>query len=104
MKIPSLPEIERQSLQKWNEKRTAVVFTTKQVWKLVKAQLDIYPKQKFYVTEATNPAMDYFVNQTKAEVVYGIGGGLAIDTAKYVAANLNKPLFAILRFCQQMPS
>ena len=95
MKIPSLPEIERQSLQKWNEKRTTVVFTTEQVWNLVKDQLDIFPQQKFYVTESTKPAMDYFVNQTKAEVVYGIGGGLAIDTAKYVAANLNKPLFAI---------
>jgi len=95
MKIPSLPEIERQPLQKWNDKRTAVVFTTEQVWGLVKDQLDIFYQQKFYVAEATKPAMDYFVNQTKAEVVYGIGGGLAIDTAKYVAANLKKPLFAI---------
>lgn len=95
MKIPSLPEIERQSLRKWNDKRSAVVFTTEQVWDLVKDQLDIFPHQKFYVAEATKPTMDHFVNQAEGEVVYGIGGGLAIDTAKYVAAHLKKSLFAV---------
>ena len=31
----------------------------------------------------------------KGEVVYGIGGGLAIDTAKYVAAVNELPLIAL---------
>ena len=71
-----------------------VVLTTEPAWQAVNG-IGINPRQLLYVDGNTPAAMTAVADVCEGEVVYGIGGGLAIDTAKYVAAANKLPLIAI---------
>ena len=92
-KIGRLPSIVSCSLADIKERREAVVLTTEPAWDVVK-DLDVHP-QLVYVDGNTKADMTALAEACEGEVVYGIGGGLAIDTAKYVAAANGLPLIAL---------
>ncbi len=92
--IGRLPSILTRAFADIKERREAVVLTTEPAWKAVKG-IDINPHHLIYVDANTAAAMAAFADVCEGEVVYGVGGGLAIDTAKYVAAANELPLIAI---------
>ena len=92
--IGQLPSIVTRAFADIKERREVVVLTTQPAWKAVEG-IDINPHQLLYVEGNTTAAMATFAEDCEGEVVYGIGGGLAIDTAKYVASANELPLIAI---------
>ena len=93
-KIERLPSIVRCSLADIKERREVFVLTTEPAWEVVRG-IDVHPQQAIYVDGNTKADMTALAETCEGEVVYGIGGGLAIDTAKYVAATNGLPLIAI---------
>ena len=93
-KIGRLPSIVRCSLADIKERREAVVLTTEPAWEAVK-DIDVHSQQTIYVDGNTKADMTALAEACAGEVIYGIGGGLAIDTAKYVAAANGLPLIAL---------
>ena len=92
--IGRLPNIMTRAFADIKERREAVVLTTEPAWKAVKG-IEINPHQLIYVVGNTAAAMAALADVCEGEVVYGIGGGLAIDAAKYVASANELPLIAI---------
>ena len=93
-KIGRLPSIVRCPFASIKEHREAVVLTTDPAWNAVSG-IDINTQDPIYVVGNTKADMLALAEACKAEVVYGIGGGLAIDTAKYVASANGLPLVAL---------
>ena len=93
-KIGRLPSIVRCPFANIMEHREAVILTTAPAWKVVNG-IDINTQHPIYVEGNTQTDMAALVEACNGEVVYGIGGGLAIDTAKYVAAAKGLPLVAL---------
>ena len=93
-KIERLPSIVNCAFADINEKRDAVVLTTEPAWAVVSG-IAVHPKQLIYVDGNTSAYMATLAEACKGEVVYGIGGGLAIDTAKYIASTNELPLVAL---------
>ncbi len=92
--IGRLPRIVRCSVADIKARHDAIVLTTEPAWQVVK-NMGINPHQLIYVEGNTEAAMATLAETCKGEVVYGIGGGLAIDTAKYVASANRLPLIAL---------
>jgi glycerol-1-phosphate dehydrogenase [NAD(P)+] len=93
-KIGRLPSIVRCAFADVNDRRDAVILTTEPAWAVVSG-IAVNPKQLIYVEGNTKADMTALAEACEGEVVYGIGGGLAIDTAKYVAAANRLPLVAL---------
>ena len=93
-KIGRLPDMVRCPFADIKERRDAIVLTTEPAWKAVKG-IDINSHQLIHVTGNTDAAMAAIAEACEGEVVYGIGGGLTIDTAKYVAAANGLSLIAL---------
>ena len=93
-KIGRLPSIVRCPFANIKEHREAIVLTTAPAWKAV-IGIDVNTQHPIYVEGNTQADMAVLAEACKGEVVYGIGGGLAIDTAKYVAAKKRLPLVAL---------
>lgn len=93
-KIGRLPSIVRCPFSNIKEHRKAVVLTTAPAWKVVDG-IDINTQHPIYVEGNTQADMAALAETCQGEVVYGIGGGLAVDTAKYVAAAKRLPLVAL---------
>ena len=93
-KIGRLPSIVRCPFSNIKEPREAVVLTTAPAWKVVDG-IDINTQHPIYVEGNTQADMVALVEACEGEVVYGIGGGLAVDTAKYVAAAKDLPLVVL---------
>ena len=94
MKISRLPSIEKRPFATVEDTREAVVLTTEPAWKCASA-IAINPRQRVSIRGNTRADMAAVAEACEGEVVYGIGGGLAIDTAKYVAAANHLPLIAL---------
>lgn len=93
-KIGRLPSIVKCTFADIGEERDAVVLTTEPAWTAVNG-IAVHPKQLIYVDGNTSAYMTTLAEACEGEVVYGIGGGLAIDTAKYVASANGLPLVAL---------
>lgn len=93
-KIGRLPDMVTCAFADIKERRDAIVLTTEPAWKAVKG-IDINSHQLIHVTGNTDAAMAAIAEACEGEVVYGIGGGLTIDTAKYVAAANGLSLIAL---------
>ncbi len=89
-----LPSIVKCAFADINDKRDATVLTTEPSWAVV-AGIAINPKQLIYIDGNTQTYVTALAKACEGEVVYGIGGGLAIDLAKYVAAANGLPLVAL---------
>ena len=93
-KIGRLPSIVRCPFANVKEHREAIVLTTDPAWRAVSG-IDVNTQHPIYVKGNTQADMAALTEKCEGEVVYGIGGGLAIDTAKYVAAAKEMPLVAV---------
>ena len=92
--IGRLPSIVRCGFADISESRDAIILTTEPAWAVVDG-IAINPKQLIHIEGNTKAYMTSLAETCEGEVVYGIGGGLAIDTAKYVAGTNGLPLVAL---------
>jgi len=93
----NLPRIEMMSLTRLREERPVALITGRRSWNAVSDMLDLP-----LVIQAEPFTADYTYLETlagglppQARVVYGVGGGLAADVAKYVAWKNNLPCVLI---------
>lgn len=79
-----------------SEQRKTAVVTTEPAWGVVKAGLDINIAVEMIIQKATLPYWEGLINQiTDCKVVYAVGGGLAVDAAKYLAVKNDLPLVCL---------
>ncbi len=103
MKIWNLPSVEYLPFDEIEEDRPVALFTTEGAWEAVAddlTHLDIVWRTK--VTEAivqhfatTTSHLQGFTSDHPALVIYAVGGGLAVDAAKYCANTFNLPLVCL---------
>lgn len=97
-KVNNLPLIIETNLKKIREKRRTLLLTTKSAQtasQFFLSQLNII--QRFLVGTTTKTYLEKIVRKlsSEIEVAYGVGGGRAIDGAKYISAKRDLELVAI---------
>jgi glycerol-1-phosphate dehydrogenase [NAD(P)+] len=92
-RVWNLPRIENLSLTDIDEKRPVTVVTSDPAWNAVKDKLHLTVVNQLYVTEASEEGWRSL--PVNGEVLYAVGGGLAVDTAKYLARQHGLPLVCI---------
>jgi glycerol-1-phosphate dehydrogenase [NAD(P)+] len=99
MKIPNLPVAQVQPFAAIKEERPVLLVTSIPAWEAVKEQLRLPVVARWDVTEATLAHWDGWLAVTPgtrpAQVVYAVGGGLAVDAAKCAAIKLDLPLICL---------
>lgn len=88
-----LPKIEYARFAEWEEKRSATVVTTRSAWDAVNERLRLPVETLLEAQDAAEAAWHAW--QPRGEVVYAVGGGLAADAAKYIAARDHLPLICL---------
>lgn len=85
--IWNLPRIELRTLDTIKEERPAAVLTGNRAWQAVGSYINLPIVVQAEPRNARKPFLDQLAEglPEHVEVVYGIGGGLAADVAKYVA-------------------
>ncbi len=94
-KIWNLPVVEYQPIQEIDEPADAALIFTKTALDAVESKLPFTPVWKAEVTLAEEEHWQQVMRGIEGEVVYSIGGGLAVDAAKYIAHQKNMPLKCI---------
>jgi glycerol-1-phosphate dehydrogenase [NAD(P)+] len=101
--IWSIPKIEFVPFADLEENRSVALVTSGPAWAAVKDRLDFPIVWQADVREATiqnwNACLAEISNLqspiSPLQVVYAVGGGLAVDAAKYLALKLNLPLICL---------
>jgi glycerol-1-phosphate dehydrogenase [NAD(P)+] len=98
MRAYAVPTIEEISLRDLTEERPVALITHAAAWAAAAhAGLHLAPRWRAEPTDAAEAHFAALAEQCPGdvEVVYGVGGGLAADAAKYVAAQRKLPLIFI---------
>ncbi len=102
MYIWPLPKVEFLSLDQIVEFRPVALVTTEFEWGKLRARLRLPVAWHAFIREATLPHWDELsdmlqsaVDDAGVAVIYALGGGLATDAAKYLAARTGLPLVAL---------
>ncbi len=81
------------------EERPVLLITSLSAWNAVKFKLrGLNIAETIYVTEATKLHWDdlqFRIKNQRSEIIYSVGGGLAVDAAKYMAVKLGLPLVCL---------
>ncbi len=93
--VPTVPKIEFIPLREWQETRAAGVVMTRSAWETAQPFLDLDPVWHANILEATLPAWNELLKTFRGEVVYAVGGGLAVDAAKWIASQKRLSLVCI---------
>lgn len=97
--IFNLPHVELRPFDSLSEYRPAAIITSGPAWQAVGSQLRGVRASSWHdVTEATLAqweALSHDERLAAAEVVYAVGGGLAADAGKFVAAARGLPLVVL---------
>ena len=91
----NLPLIKYRSLADIDEQREVTLLHSQGTWEAVATKLDFCPGNRIEVTQATIDHWEAIEQDVSGEAIYAIGGGLAVDAAKYVAVKRNLPLLCI---------
>ncbi len=94
-KIWPIPSIEERPFSSIKETRRVALVTTTAAWEAVKDRLDLPTVWGTEVIEATVNSWKGLLEGFEGEVIYAVGGGLAVDAAKYLAAEKNLPLVSL---------
>lgn len=94
-KIWNLPNVDLVALQDIEEKRPVTLVTSAPAWQAVGNQLNLPVVSRVEAAEATIDAWERQKAGIQGEVIYSVGGGLAADEAKFLAARLDLPLVVI---------
>ena len=95
--IWNLPRLEIQPLTQIQESRPTALLTGSKAWQAVGSMFDL----PLVVQAEPHTADRQFLNTLvenlppQVEVVYGVGGGLVADVAKYIGKKLNLPVVVV---------
>ncbi len=90
-----LPKTDYLPFAEIDDRRDVALVTSTPAWDAVKELLRLNVVWRYDVTEADESAW-LAANQTlRGDVVYAVGGGLAVDAAKYLAAKQGLPLICL---------
>jgi len=100
MKIWNIPTVEFIPFDELEEEHPIVVVTTAGVWEAVAEDLQhLNPVSRVQVSEATihhwlnlTAKLQSQITSLQSPILYAVGGGLAVDAAKYIANGLKLPL------------
>jgi glycerol-1-phosphate dehydrogenase [NAD(P)+] len=100
MKIWNLPLVEFIPFDELEEKHPVIIVTTVGAWEAVADDLDhLDITSRWVVNQATVHQWLNLTSQIQSSIaaleppmIYSVGGGLAVDAAKYIANGLNLPL------------
>ncbi len=90
-----LPLIQYTCLNQLVEERTSDLFVSKGILDAVGRRLSFVPRKIHEVQEATIEHWNSFIPALSGEVIYALGGGLAVNVAKYVAATTGRKLVCV---------
>jgi glycerol-1-phosphate dehydrogenase [NAD(P)+] len=93
--IRSLPAIRFLPLSQWEEQRPVALVTSGPAWKAVQGWLHLPVAWRVEPRQATLPHWQEMLEGLQGEVVYAVGGGLAADAAKFLAAQRDLPLICV---------
>jgi glycerol-1-phosphate dehydrogenase [NAD(P)+] len=91
----NIPIIDYVSLPDYDDPRPVSLVCTSAAWNAVKESIHLNVVSLIDVREASEAAWDGLVGQVKGEVIYAVGGGLAVDTAKYLSVKTGLPLICV---------
>lgn len=89
------PAIHYAALESLSEVRPADLIVSAGIMTAIADRLPLTSAAVHTVTEASIPHWEALLPRLRGEVIYAIGGGLAVDAAKYVAAKANRPLVCV---------
>jgi hypothetical protein len=95
VKVYGLPDIRFLSLDEWDERRPVALVTSGPAWAAVREDLRLQMAWRGSPRQATLSHWQEMLAGLQGEVVYAVGGGLAADAAKFLAAQRNLPLVCI---------
>jgi len=76
-------------------KPTVVVFTTQEVWSRYGHRLPVVDPQVHYVHSTDLGYLESSFGQVKGDIIYGMGGGQVVDTAKLVGERCGARVVAV---------
>ncbi|MCA9996424.1 MAG: iron-containing alcohol dehydrogenase [Anaerolineales bacterium] len=96
MRIWNLPVTDYRPFSAIEEQRDVVVVMSEPAWTAVSSHLShLSITSVVEARDATISHWDTLLPQCHGDVVYAVGGGLAVDAAKYIAVKQNKPLVCL---------
>jgi glycerol-1-phosphate dehydrogenase [NAD(P)+] len=95
VKVYGLPDIRFLPLDEWDERRPVALVTSGPAWAAVREDLRLQMAWRGSPRQATLSHWQEMLAGLQGEVVYAVGGGLAADAAKFLAAQRNLPLVCI---------
>lgn len=96
MSIWHLPKVEFMPFADVRETRDVCVVTTQAAFNAVQHHLKhLRISSQIEPFDATIAEWDQLVERAQGDVVYAIGGGLAVDTGKYIAVKRGLPLVSL---------
>lgn len=91
-----LPKVEESVFADWRDARLATVITTAAAWSAVRQRLHgLNIAAVLEITAADLAAWQSLRSHVKGEVLYAVGGGLAVDAAKFLACACALPLVCL---------
>ena len=94
-RIWNLPQIELKSLSELEEARPVAMIYSSAALAAISDRLHLPVVWQAEVLEAVDSHWEHISSGLEGEIVYAVGGGLAADAAKYVAARRQLPLVCI---------
>ena len=96
MVIWPLPKVQECAFADWREDRPVTVVTTAAAWAAVQPLLaHLAVAARIEVTEADATAWQALGPAVQGEAIYAVGGGLAVDAAKFLACTRDLPLICL---------
>lgn len=90
-----IPKIEYLPLAELTEPREVALVYSRAAWNAVRDRLHLSIAWQAEPIEATQAYWDEIGAGLKGDVIYAVGGGLAVDCAKYLAIKHNLPLISV---------
>lgn len=95
MHIWPIPKIQLRPFAEVEESRSVALVTSRFAWEAVKDRLRLPVVWREEPQEANQAQWDALAADLQGNVVYAVGGGLAVDAAKYLAAQRDLPLVCL---------
>ena len=95
MIIWNLPKVEFKPLHDIQEKRPVAVVYSGPAWGKVKEKLHLRVETQIEVLQATQDSWEQQSKDIIGEIIFGVGGGLAADAAKYFSIKTGLPMVCI---------
>jgi glycerol-1-phosphate dehydrogenase [NAD(P)+] len=95
MHIWPVPKIEFRPFAEWEETRPVALVASHLAWEAAQNALRLPVVWRAEPLEATQAHWDRLSEGLRGEVIVAVGGGLAVDAAKYMAAQRGLPLVCL---------